>query len=152
MTHFLFSQVADFDWPHKHVPDLEKLVDLCRNLDSWLRADPQNIIVVHCHVRGEGEREKGREGEREKGREGRREGEREGGKEGGRKGGREGTKNECNKADLFSIIHVKRDCPVIEAFHVCEEKGGGGEESGGREEGYGEGGCTQGGRLWRRRL
>ena len=90
MTHFLFSQVADFDWPHKHVPDLEKLVDLCRNLDSWLRADPQNIIVVHCHVRGEGGREGGREKGREGGKEGGRKGGREGGKEGGRKGEREG--------------------------------------------------------------
>jgi len=45
----LNNQVADFEWPHKHMPDLEKLVDLCRNLDSWLRADPQNVIVVHCH-------------------------------------------------------------------------------------------------------
>ena len=90
MTHFLFSQVADFDWPHKHVPDLEKLVDLCRNLDSWLRADPQNVIVVHCHVRGEGGREEGREG--------------------GGKGERKGMKNECNKADLF------RDCPIVKGF------------------------------------
>ena len=32
------------------MPDLEKLVDLCRSLDSWLRADKQNIIVLHCHV------------------------------------------------------------------------------------------------------
>ena len=69
MTHFLFSQVADFDWPHKHMPDLEKLVDLCRNLDSWLRADPQNVIVVHCHVRGQGGREGGRREGREEGNE-----------------------------------------------------------------------------------
>ena len=44
-------QVADFAWPHKRMPDLEKLVDLCRNLDSWLRADKQNILVLHCTVR-----------------------------------------------------------------------------------------------------
>ena len=47
------------------MPDLEKLVDLCRNLDSWLRADPQNIIVIHCHVRREEGEEGGREGGRE---------------------------------------------------------------------------------------
>ena len=45
------TQVADFAWPHKQMPDLEKMVDLCRNLDSWLRADKQNIIVLHCTVR-----------------------------------------------------------------------------------------------------
>ena len=33
------------------MPDLEKLVDLCRNLDSWLRADKENVIVLHCTVR-----------------------------------------------------------------------------------------------------
>ena len=55
------------------MPDLEKLVDLCHNLDSWLRADPQNIIVIHCHVRREGEKEGGREGGRERRREGGRE-------------------------------------------------------------------------------
>ena len=43
-------QVADFPWPNKQMPELEKLVDLCRNMDSWLRADKQNILVVHCHV------------------------------------------------------------------------------------------------------
>ena len=65
------------------MPNLEKPVDLCRNLDSWLRADPQNIIVVHCHVRREGGREGGREGRKEGGREGRTEG----GKEAGRHAG-----------------------------------------------------------------
>ena len=44
-------QVADFRWPSKRVPDLEKLVDLCRSFDSWLRADKKNVIVVHCNVR-----------------------------------------------------------------------------------------------------
>lgn len=29
---------------------MEKLVDLCRSMDAWLRADKQNVIVVHCHV------------------------------------------------------------------------------------------------------
>lgn len=94
MTRFLFSQVADFDWPHKHMPDLEKLVDLCRNLDSWLRADLQNVIVVHCHVRGDGGREEGRER------------------------GRERKTNVIRQACLVSF----RDCPIVEAFHVCEEK------------------------------
>ena len=30
---------------------MEKLVDLCRSMDAWLRADKQNVLVVHCHVR-----------------------------------------------------------------------------------------------------
>lgn len=57
------------------MPDLEKLVDLCRNLDSWLRADPQNVIVVHCHVSGEeGGGGVGKTEGAEGGRDGRREG------------------------------------------------------------------------------
>ncbi len=71
-------QVADFSWPNRQVPELERIVDLCRSLDSWLRADPQNVIVIHCQVSGWG----GREG-------GRRKGGREGESEGGRKGVRE---------------------------------------------------------------
>ena len=44
------AQVADFEWPSKRAPDLEKLVDLCRSLDSWLRADEKNVVVLHCNV------------------------------------------------------------------------------------------------------
>ena len=62
------------------MPDLEKMVDLCRNLDSWLRADPQNIIVVHCHVSGgRGRREEG--GQKDRQMEGWTEGEVDGGRE-----------------------------------------------------------------------
>ena len=43
--------MADFEWPVRQAPSLEKLVDLCRSLDSWLRADGKNVIVVHCNVR-----------------------------------------------------------------------------------------------------
>ena len=46
----LLLQVYDFPWPQKGVPEMEKLVDLCRSMDAWLRADRQNVIVVHCHV------------------------------------------------------------------------------------------------------
>ena len=40
----------DFAWPERGVPEMEKLVDLCRSMDAWLRADSKNVIVVHCHV------------------------------------------------------------------------------------------------------
>jgi len=42
--------VADFDWPAKRMLDLEKLIDLCTSIDSWLRADVNNVVVVHCSV------------------------------------------------------------------------------------------------------
>ena len=45
------TQVYDFAWPRRGTPDLEKIVDLCRSMDAWLRADRQNVIVVHCQVR-----------------------------------------------------------------------------------------------------
>ena len=47
---WLLLQVADFEWPSKRAPDLERLVDLCRSFDSWLRADNKNVIVIHCNV------------------------------------------------------------------------------------------------------
>ena len=43
-------QVADFDWPAKRMVDLELLVDLCSSIDSWLRADVNNVVVIHCTV------------------------------------------------------------------------------------------------------
>lgn len=46
----LWLQVADFDWPSKHMVDLELLVDLCTSMDSWLRADINNVLVIHCTV------------------------------------------------------------------------------------------------------
>ena len=46
----LLSQVYVFDWPHRGLPALEKLVDLCRSMDAWLRADQCNVIVIHCSV------------------------------------------------------------------------------------------------------
>lgn len=30
--------------------DLELLVDLCTSVDSWLRADVNNVVVIHCTV------------------------------------------------------------------------------------------------------
>ena len=46
----LWLQVADFDWPSKRMVDLELLVDLCTSVDSWLRADINNVVVIHCTV------------------------------------------------------------------------------------------------------
>lgn len=42
--------MADFDWPAKRMLDLEKLIDLCTSIDSWLRADVDNVAVIHCLV------------------------------------------------------------------------------------------------------
>ena len=30
--------------------DLEQLVDLCTSVESWLRADVNNVVVIHCTV------------------------------------------------------------------------------------------------------
>ena len=42
--------MADFDWPSRRMVDLELLVDLCTSVDSWLRADVNNVVVIHCTV------------------------------------------------------------------------------------------------------
>jgi cyclin G-associated kinase len=47
-TDRLNGQVVDYEWPHKSIPSLESLVELCRQMDSWLRADPHNVLVIHC--------------------------------------------------------------------------------------------------------
>ncbi|XP_019852858.1 PREDICTED: cyclin-G-associated kinase [Amphimedon queenslandica] len=47
-TDQLSGQVVDYEWPNRAMPPLESLVELCRQLDSWLRADFKNVLVIHC--------------------------------------------------------------------------------------------------------
>jgi hypothetical protein len=42
------DQVLEFFIPAHAPPRLEQLFQVCDSLDSWLRADPRNIAVVHC--------------------------------------------------------------------------------------------------------
>ncbi|XP_044161074.1 tensin-like isoform X2 [Bufo gargarizans] len=43
----LHSKVLDFGWPDVHAPALEKVCSICKAMDTWLNADPHNVVVIH---------------------------------------------------------------------------------------------------------
>jgi len=43
-------QVLDFGWPDHHAPALEKICSICKAMDTWLNADPHNVVVLHNKV------------------------------------------------------------------------------------------------------
>ncbi|XP_022079400.1 tensin-2-like isoform X9 [Acanthaster planci] len=44
----LNPQVYDLGWPDHLAPSLEKLCSICKHIETWLKADPHNIVVLHC--------------------------------------------------------------------------------------------------------
>ena len=50
------DQVLDFGWPDHMAPPLERLCIICKSIDSWLKTDTRNVVVVHCKVRIRGTR------------------------------------------------------------------------------------------------
>lgn len=47
----LGPQVLEFGWPDLHTPALEKICSVCKAMDTWLNADPHNVVVLHNKVR-----------------------------------------------------------------------------------------------------
>ncbi|CAM4614585.1 unnamed protein product [Lepidochelys olivacea] len=43
----LHSKVLDFGWPDLHTPALEKICSVCKAMDTWLSAEPHNVVVLH---------------------------------------------------------------------------------------------------------
>ncbi|XP_050772881.1 tensin-1 isoform X6 [Gopherus flavomarginatus] len=43
----LHSRVLDFGWPDLHTPALEKICSICKAMDTWLSAEPHNVVVLH---------------------------------------------------------------------------------------------------------
>eukprot|EP00731_Ephydatia_muelleri_P018322 Em0011g362a len=41
-------KVADFVWPQKRMPDLEKLLHLCTAIDVALKDNPKTVVVINC--------------------------------------------------------------------------------------------------------
>ncbi|RXN24897.1 tensin-like isoform X1 [Labeo rohita] len=39
--------VLDFGWPDHHAPALDKICSICKAMDTWLNADPHNVVVLH---------------------------------------------------------------------------------------------------------
>eukprot|EP01132_Coremiostelium_polycephalum_P002554 gene2554-3163_t len=42
------NQILDFPFPDHHAPSLNLLFEIVNSLDNWLKADSENIAVVHC--------------------------------------------------------------------------------------------------------
>ncbi|TRY57817.1 hypothetical protein DNTS_035766, partial [Danionella cerebrum] len=40
-------RVLDFGWPDHHAPALDKICSICKAMDTWLNANPQNVVVLH---------------------------------------------------------------------------------------------------------
>ncbi|XP_052391032.1 tensin-1 isoform X3 [Carassius gibelio] len=40
--------VVDLGWPEQHAPSLHLLCSVCKNMDSWLRAYSENVLLLHC--------------------------------------------------------------------------------------------------------
>ena len=46
------TQVVDWcGFPDHHPPPLALMFRIVHDMDAWLQADPDNVIVVHCLVR-----------------------------------------------------------------------------------------------------
>uniref|UniRef100_A0A2I3G247 Tensin 1 n=1 Tax=Nomascus leucogenys TaxID=61853 RepID=A0A2I3G247_NOMLE len=43
----LHAKVLEFGWPDLHTPALEKICSICKAMDTWLNADPHNVVVLH---------------------------------------------------------------------------------------------------------
>uniref|UniRef100_A0A8C0WBG2 Phosphatase tensin-type domain-containing protein n=1 Tax=Castor canadensis TaxID=51338 RepID=A0A8C0WBG2_CASCN len=43
----LHNKVLEFGWPDLHTPALEKICSVCKAMDTWLSADPHNVVVLH---------------------------------------------------------------------------------------------------------
>lgn len=44
-------QVMEYKFPGHPAPPLGMLCKMCTSIESWLAADPENVVVVHCMVR-----------------------------------------------------------------------------------------------------
>uniref|UniRef100_A0A3Q2Y5N6 Tensin 2b n=1 Tax=Hippocampus comes TaxID=109280 RepID=A0A3Q2Y5N6_HIPCM len=44
----LIPKVQDFGWPDLHAPPLDRICTVCKAMETWLSADPNNVAVLHC--------------------------------------------------------------------------------------------------------
>lgn len=40
--------VVELGWPDQLAPALDKLCSICKQFETWLMANPDNLLVVHC--------------------------------------------------------------------------------------------------------
>ncbi|KAL1254552.1 hypothetical protein QQF64_016781, partial [Cirrhinus molitorella] len=41
-------KLVDLGWPERHAPSLHLLCSVCKNMDNWLRAHSENVLLLHC--------------------------------------------------------------------------------------------------------
>ncbi|XP_037106884.1 tensin-2-like isoform X2 [Syngnathus acus] len=44
----LIPKMQDFGWPDLHAPPLDRICTVCKAMETWLSADPNNVAVLHC--------------------------------------------------------------------------------------------------------
>ncbi|XP_054640552.1 tensin-2-like isoform X3 [Dunckerocampus dactyliophorus] len=44
----LNPKVQDFGWPDLHAPPLDGICTVCKAMETWMSADPNNVVVLHC--------------------------------------------------------------------------------------------------------
>lgn len=44
----LNPKVQDYGWPDLHAPPLDRICAICKAMETWLSADAQNVVVLHC--------------------------------------------------------------------------------------------------------
>ncbi|XP_061841677.1 tensin-2-like isoform X2 [Nerophis lumbriciformis] len=44
----LNPKVQDLGWPDLHAPPLDGICSVCKTMETWLGADPHNVVVLHC--------------------------------------------------------------------------------------------------------
>ncbi|XP_074527166.1 tensin-2-like isoform X2 [Halichoeres trimaculatus] len=44
----LNPKVQDFGWPDLHAPPLDRICAVCKAMETWLTAEPLNVVVLHC--------------------------------------------------------------------------------------------------------
>nr|XP_043879443.1 tensin-2-like [Solea senegalensis] len=44
----LNQKVEDYGWPDLHAPPLDRICAICKAMETWLSADPSNVVVLHC--------------------------------------------------------------------------------------------------------
>ncbi|VDN24277.1 unnamed protein product [Gongylonema pulchrum] len=40
--------VVELGWPQELAPPLDRLCSICKLLENWLSASPDNVAVIHC--------------------------------------------------------------------------------------------------------
>ena len=43
------NRVSNYNWQDHHAPPFHLLFNLCKEMNNWLKTDPENVVVIHCN-------------------------------------------------------------------------------------------------------